>query len=212
MVSTKPDEQKPLKDAGETAGDDTGSSGGDAGSDHASGGTSTVVSDEQSLPTRCGFIAVVGAPNAGKSTLVNALVGAKVTIVSHKVQTTRAPVRGIVVHKQSQLVFLDTPGIFQPKRLLDRAMVEAAWGGAGEADIVALIIDAQKGLTEDVERIIDKLNDAGGHKILLVNKIDRLSDKAKLLDLVAAITSKLSFDEVFMISALNADGLDELRD
>ncbi|MEO1542545.1 MAG: GTPase Era [Pseudomonadota bacterium] len=179
-------------------------------------GAGEVPDDGEGSPSdgakRCGFIAVVGAPNAGKSTLVNAFVGAKVTIVSHKVQTTRAPVRGIVAHGQSQLVFLDTPGIFQPKRLLDRAMVEAAWGGAGDADIVALIVDAQKGLTEDVGRIVDKLEGAGGRRrILLVNKIDRLADKAKLLALVSELTARVSFDEVFMISALNSDGLDALR-
>lgn len=162
--------------------------------------------------TRCGFITVVGAPNAGKSTLVNALVGAKVTIVSHKVQTTRAPVRGIVVHKSSQLVFLDTPGIFQPKRLLDKAMVEAAWGGAGEADIVALIVDAVRGVTDEVSAILDKLAGVGGRKILLVNKIDKLSDKARLLEVVAQLTQTVSFDRVFMISALAADGLEDLRD
>ncbi|MEO1280425.1 MAG: GTPase Era [Pseudomonadota bacterium] len=179
-------------------------------------GAGEVPDDGEGSPSdgakRCGFVAIVGAPNAGKSTLVNALVGAKVTIVSHKVQTTRAPVRGIVAHGQSQLVFLDTPGIFQPKRLLDRAMVEAAWGGAGDADIVALIVDAQKGLTEDVGRIVDKLEGAGGRRrILLVNKIDRLADKAKLLALVSELTARVSFDEVFMISALNCDGLDALR-
>ncbi|MEO1205365.1 MAG: GTPase Era [Pseudomonadota bacterium] len=177
------------------------------------GGTSADKPDRDQSGRRCGFIAVVGAPNAGKSTLVNALVGAKVTIVSHKVQTTRAPVRGIVAHGDSQLVFLDTPGIFQPKRLLDKAMVEAAWGGAGDADIVALIIDAQKGLTDDVVRIVDKLDGAPGRqKILLINKIDRLADKASLLELVAKVTERATFDEVFMISALNSDGLDALRD
>ena len=109
--------------------------------------------------TRCGFIAVIGAPNAGKSTLVNTLVGAKVSIVSRKVQTTRMPVRGIAIEGTSQLVFIDTPGIFAPRRRLDRAMVDAAWGGAGDADVVALLVDAAKGLDEEVERILAKLKD-----------------------------------------------------
>ncbi|HEX5599973.1 MAG TPA: GTPase Era, partial [Hyphomicrobiaceae bacterium] len=161
--------------------------------------------------TRCGFIAVIGAPNAGKSTLVNALVGAKVTIVSRKVQTTRIPVRGIVVEGASQLVFLDTPGIFRPRRRLDRAMVEAAWAGALDADIVVLMVDALKGITEDVERILDRLGEAHGLKVLVLNKVDRLVDKSKLLVLTDQLTKRIAFDRVFMVSALTGSGLEDLK-
>ena len=161
--------------------------------------------------TRCGFIAVIGAPNAGKSTLVNALVGAKVTIVSHKVQTTRIPVRGIVVEGGSQLVFLDTPGIFRPRRRLDRAMVEAAWGGALDADVVVLLVDAVKGLDEDVERILARLTDTRGPRLLVLNKVDRLGEKDKLLALTAELTKRIPFEGVFMVSALTGNGLQELK-
>ncbi|MCL4765068.1 MAG: GTPase Era [Hyphomicrobiaceae bacterium] len=161
--------------------------------------------------TRCGFIAVIGAPNAGKSTLVNTLVGAKVTIVSRKVQTTRIPVRGIVVEGQSQLVFLDTPGIFRPRRRLDRAMVEAAWGGALDADIVILLVDVLKGLDEDVERILARLADARGPKVLVLNKVDRLAEKDRLLALTAELTARIPFERVFMVSALTGSGLAELK-
>lgn len=162
--------------------------------------------------TRCGFIAVIGAPNAGKSTLVNALVGAKVTIVSRKVQTTRIPVRGIVVDGQSQLVFLDTPGIFRPRRRLDRAMVEAAWAGALDADIVVLLVDAVKGVDEDVERILQRLGDAAGIKVLALNKVDRLAEKHRLLELTADLTKRVPFERVFMVSALTGSGLKDLKD
>ena len=160
---------------------------------------------------RCGFIAVIGAPNAGKSTLVNALVGAKVTIVSRKVQTTRIPVRGIVVEGTSQLVFLDTPGIFRPRRRLDRAMVEAAWAGALDADIVVLLVDSLKGITEDVERILDRLGEARGLKVLVLNKVDRLADKSKLLTLTDELTKRVEFERVFMVSALTGSGLKDLK-
>ena len=160
---------------------------------------------------RCGFIAVIGAPNAGKSTLVNALVGAKVTIVSRKVQTTRIPVRGIVVEGPSQLVFLDTPGIFRPRRRLDRAMVEAAWAGALDADIVVLLVDSLKGITEDVERILDRLGEARGLKVLVLNKVDRLADKSKLLTLTDELTKRVEFERVFMVSALTGSGLKDLK-
>jgi GTP-binding protein Era len=162
--------------------------------------------------TRCGFIAVIGAPNAGKSTLVNALVGAKVTIVSRKVQTTRIPVRGIVVDGQSQIVFLDTPGIFRPRRRLDRAMVEAAWAGALDADIVVLLVDAVKGVDEDVERILQRLGDAAGIKVLVLNKVDRLAEKHRLLELTADLTKRVPFERVFMVSALTGSGLKDLKD
>jgi GTPase len=160
--------------------------------------------------TRCGFIAVIGAPNAGKSTLVNALVGAKVSIVSHKVQTTRMPLRGIAIEGTSQLVFIDTPGIFAPRRRLDRAMVEAAWGGAGDADIVVLMIDAAKGLDEDVERILAKLEGRRTPNILALNKVDRVK-KERLLELAQACNARLPFAETFMISALTGDGVADLK-
>lgn len=162
--------------------------------------------------SRCGFIAVIGAPNAGKSTLVNHMVGAKVTIVSHKVQTTRMPVRGIAMAGDSQLVFVDTPGIFSPKRRLDRAMVESAWGGASEADVVALIVDAARGIDEDVSRILDKLGSViNARVVLLLNKIDRVSDKGKLLKLAQELSERVPFERVFMISAHNSNGVDDFR-
>lgn len=160
---------------------------------------------------RCGFIAVLGAPNAGKSTLVNTLVGTKVTIVSHKVQTTRVPVRGIAIEGKSQLVFIDTPGIFQPKRRLDKAMVEAAWGGAGDADVVALLVDAARGADADVERIVNGLSGRGRKRILVLNKVDRVADKGALLALSAALSERLQPERVFMISALSGDGVGDLK-
>ncbi len=161
--------------------------------------------------TRCGFIAVIGAPNAGKSTLVNRIVGAKVSIVSHKVQTTRMPIRGIATVGQSQLVFVDTPGIFEPKRRLDRAMVKSAWGRAGDADIVAVMVDAARGLDGDLSRILDKLGDTRGALLLVLNKIDRLEDKDQLLALTSQITARQRFDRIFMIAALGGDGVDDLK-
>jgi GTP-binding protein Era len=160
---------------------------------------------------RCGFIAVLGAPNAGKSTLVNAIVGAKVSIVSHKVQTTRVPVRGIALEGQSQLVFIDTPGIFNPKRRLDRAMVDAAWGGADDADAVILLIDAARGVDEDTSAIIEKLKVARMPRILVLNKVDRVEDKERLLKLTQYLSELLSFDRVFMISALDGTGVGDLK-
>lgn len=160
---------------------------------------------------RCGFVAIIGAPNAGKSTLVNALVGSKVTIVSHKVQTTRMPVRGISIVGESQLVFVDTPGIFAPKRRLDRAMVEAAWGGAGDADVIALIVDAARGIDEDVERIVEKLEDTKARRVLLLNKLDRVGDKGRLLKLAEELSERIPFERVFMISALNRNGVDDFK-
>jgi len=163
------------------------------------------------VPQRCGFVAVIGAPNSGKSTLVNAFVGAKVTIVSHKVQTTRVPVRGIAIEGASQLVFIDTPGIFRPKRRLDRAMVEAAWGGAHDADIVLLLVDAAKGIDDDLERILDKLKDAPHPKILVLNKVDRVADKDRLLPLIARLSERHVFDRVFLVSALDGNGVADLK-
>jgi GTP-binding protein Era len=160
--------------------------------------------------TRCGFVAIIGAPNAGKSTLVNALVGAKVTIVTHKVQTTRSLIRGIVVAGASQIVLVDTPGIFAPRRRLDRAMVQAAWSGAQDADLVVFIVDAQKGLEENVAAILARLADVRQPRILALNKVDRVK-KERLLALAAEINTKLAFERTFMISALTGDGIDELE-
>jgi len=159
---------------------------------------------------RCGFIAVIGAPNAGKSTLVNALVGAKVTIVSHKVQTTRVPVRGIALAGTSQLVFIDTPGIFAPRRRLDRAMVDAAATAAGDADLVVLLVDAQKGVSEDVVRILRRLADIARPRVLVLNKIDRVK-KEQLLALAADLNGRLEFSATFMLSALTGSGVEDLK-
>ena len=169
------------------------------------------MTDPAKTAQRCGFIAVIGAPNAGKSTLVNRIVGAKVSIVSHKVQTTRMPIRGIAIVGNSQLVFIDTPGIFEPKRRLDRAMVKAAWSGAGEGDIVALMVDAARGLDEDVERILGNLGQARGRRLLVLNKIDRVADKEKLLALTSEITKRQAFDRIFMLAALDGDGVEDLK-
>ncbi|QCI68747.1 GTPase Era [Phreatobacter stygius] len=162
------------------------------------------------IPTRCGFVAIIGAPNAGKSTLVNALVGAKVTIVSHKVQTTRALVRGIVMEGTSQIVLVDTPGLFAPKRRLDRAMVSAAWGGAADADRVLVLIDVRRGLDETVEAILDKLRDVRQPVDLVLNKVD-LVEPRKLLDLAAEFAARAKFDKTFMVSALSGSGVKDLR-
>lgn len=159
--------------------------------------------------TRCGFVALIGAPNAGKSTLMNTLVGAKLSIVTHKVQTTRSIVRGIAVEGEAQLIFVDTPGIFQPKRRLDRAMVTTAWGGASDADIVCLLIDAERGLDESNLAIIEKLVDAPRRKILILNKIDQVP-RERLLQIAAAANQRLPFVETFMISALKGDGVKDL--
>ena len=164
---------------------------------------------ETETDTRCGFIAVIGAPNAGKSTLVNTLVGAKVAIVNRKVQTTRTTLRGIAIVGTSQLVFIDTPGIFAPRRRLDRAMVDAAWGGAGDADQVLLVVDAAKGIDEDVERILGKLQ-GGKAQLLALNKIDRVK-KERLLDLAAELNARAPFATTFMISALSGDGVADLK-
>lgn len=161
-------------------------------------------------PTRCGFVALIGAPNAGKSTLINALVRSKVSIVSHKVQTTRMPVRGIVIEGVSQLIFVDTPGIFAPKRRLDRAMVTSAWTGASDADLTGLLIDARKGLDEENEAIIRKLAETRGRKFLVLNKVD-VTDKPVLLALATALNERVRFETTFMISALTGDGVDDMR-
>lgn len=161
-------------------------------------------------PTRAGFAALIGAPNAGKSTLVNRLVGAKVAIVTHKVQTTRSRLRGILVAGETQLVLVDTPGIFRPRRRLERAMVETAWTEAGEADIAVLIVDAVKGIEEDVERILGRLADLPGRRVLVLNKIDRVR-KEVLLALAQSLAARAPFEATFMVSALNGSGVDDLR-
>ncbi|MGE3146665.1 MAG: GTPase Era [Pseudorhodoplanes sp.] len=159
---------------------------------------------------RCGFIALIGAPNAGKSTLINALVGSKVSIVSHKVQTTRALVRGIAIEDRAQLVFVDTPGIFAPRRRLDRAMVSTAWGGAKDADLTGLLIDAKKGLDEEAEAVLAKLAEIAGPKFLILNKID-VVEKETLLTLAQAANGRAKFGATFMISALTGSGVADLR-
>ncbi len=160
--------------------------------------------------TRAGFVALIGAPNAGKSTLLNALVGSKVSIVSRKVQTTRTQIRGIVIEGATQIVFVDTPGIFKPKRRLDRAMVTSAWGGAGDADVVCLLVDVRKGLDEENEAILEKLAEVRRPRILVLNKID-VVERPKLLELAAVFNARLAFEETFMISALTGDGVADLR-
>lgn len=162
-------------------------------------------------PTRSGFVALIGAPNAGKSTLLNQLVGSKVSIVTHKVQTTRAIVRGIATHKRSQIVFMDTPGIFKPRRRLDEAMVTTAWGGAKDADTIAFLIDAERGIRGDAETILERLENVRQPKILILNKIDQVK-REDLLALASKATEKVRFERVFMISALTGSGCADLLD
>lgn len=161
--------------------------------------------------TSCGFIALVGAPNAGKSTLLNSLVGTKVSIVTHKAQTTRSQVRGVVTLDKAQLVFIDTPGIFAPKKRLERAMVDSAWGGAGDADLVAYIIDAERGITPDIEALLEGLANINHPKILILNKIDTIKNEA-LLELSRTLNAKLRFEATFMISALKGYGVKDFMD
>ena len=159
---------------------------------------------------RCGFVALIGAPNVGKSTLVNALVGSKVTIVSPKVQTTRSLVRGIVMEGNSQIVLVDTPGIFAPKRRLDRAMVTTAWSGAHDADIVALLVDAKKGIDEEADAVLNRLAEVRQPKLLLLNKVDLVA-KAALLALARRANDKAAFAATFMVSALSGDGVEDVK-
>jgi GTP-binding protein Era len=159
--------------------------------------------------TRSGFVALIGAPNAGKSTLVNQLVGTKVSIVTHKVQTTRALVRGIFIEGQAQIVLVDTPGIFRPKRRLDRAMVTTAWGGAKDADIILVLLDSQGGLNENAEALLASMKDVRQKKVLVLNKVDRV-DPPVLLDLARKANELVTFDQTFMISALNGSGCKDL--
>ena len=168
-----------------------------------------------SVQTRCGFIAIVGAPNVGKSTLINHIVGAKVSIVSHKVQTTRSRFRGLSIFKSSQLVFVDTPGIFSPRRQLDRSMVSAAWKGANDADIITLLVDSARGLDEETRHIIKTLKEQKKTAIGVLNKID-VVDKSKLLKLAQDLEETGVITQIFMLSAIKGDGvtdfLDELAD
>ncbi len=161
------------------------------------------------MSTRSGFVALLGATNAGKSTLVNQLVGTKVSIVSHKVQTTRALIRGIITEGQTQMVLVDTPGIFTPRRRLDRAMISTAWSGAKDADIVLFIVDAERGFAGDAGKILESLKDSKHRNALVLNKVDRV-DPPKLLDLAKDASEIASFERVFMISALNGSGCKDL--
>ncbi len=158
--------------------------------------------------TRCGFVALIGAPNAGKSTITNNFVGSKVSIVSPKVQTTRTLVKGIGIYDNTQIIFLDTPGIFKPKRRLDRAMVASAWGGVGDADITVLVVDAKRGFDDETQSIIAKLNKNKIEAVLLLNKID-LVQKEKLLELSAKINAAGKFKETFMVSAMTGQQIDD---
>ena len=162
---------------------------------------------------KAGFVALIGEPNAGKSTLLNKMVGAKVSIVTHKVQTTRARIRGVCMEGNAQIVFVDTPGLFRPRRRLDRAMVAAAWGGAADADIVVLLIEAHRGLTEGVQSILDALKERAAHQkiALAINKIDRVKAET-LLALSQALNEAFPFVETFMISAERGYGVDKLRE
>ena len=158
---------------------------------------------------RCGFVAVLGAPNVGKSTLINELVGAKVSIVTHKVQTTRIRIMGIATKDESQIVFIDTPGIFEPRRRLDRAMVDAAWRGASDADRILLVVDAKRGMDRDTARIVEGLEASKRTAALVLNKID-LVKREDLLALAAEFNAAEIFDETFMISALKGDGVADI--
>jgi GTP-binding protein Era len=183
------------------------------------GGSELRPSDEAGVPpapqgeaehTHCGFIAVIGAPNVGKSTLVNALTGSKVAIVSHKVQTTRALVRGIAMEGGAQLIFVDTPGIFAPKRRLDRAMVNTAWSGAHDADIVCLLVDAKRGIDEEADAILTQLADVRRPRVLVLNKVD-LVDKPRLLTLAQSLNQRVPFEATFMTAAISGDGVRDLK-
>jgi GTP-binding protein Era len=175
-------------------------------------GRKTIVTEpENPVETRSGFVALIGAPNAGKSTLVNQLVGAKVSIVTHKVQTTRAIVRGIATHDNAQIVFVDTPGIFRPRRRLDQAMVTTAWGGAKDADVVLVLIDAERGIKGDADAMLTNLAGVRQPKILVLNKLDRVKPES-LLALAATANERVDFQRTFMVSALTGAGCDAILD
>lgn len=171
-----------------------------------------VLNEGPAMTTRAGFVALIGEPNAGKSTLLNRMVGAKVSIVTHKVQTTRARIRGVAMEGNAQIVFVDTPGLFRPRRRLDRAMVAAAWGGAADADIIVLMVEAHRGITPGVEAILEKLGEIGkGRTIALaVNKIDRV-ERPVLLGLVDDLNKRFTFAKTFLISAEKGYGVDDLK-
>jgi GTP-binding protein Era len=169
------------------------------------------MSEDRTLASKCGFVALVGAPNAGKSTLLNALVGTKVSIVTHKAQTTRAQVRGVISTDETQLVFIDTPGIFAPKRRLERAMVDSAWGGAGDADLVAFIIDVDRGITPDIEILLEGLENIKQPRVLILNKIDTVKHES-LLTLSQKLNDRLRFEATFMLSALKGHGVQDFID
>jgi GTPase len=160
-------------------------------------------------PTRAGFVALIGAPNAGKSTLVNTLVGAKVSIVSRKVQTTRTQVRGIAMIGRTQIVFVDTPGIFTPKRRLDRAMVDSAWGGASDADVICLLVDANKWDDPETTAILARLAQVKQPMVLIINKVDTIP-KEQLIEITAALNTRIAFEATFMIAALTGYGVSDL--
>jgi len=164
---------------------------------------------EDTVP-KCGLVAVVGAPNAGKSTLVNALVGQKVAIVSPKAQTTRVRLMGVAIEDEAQILLLDTPGIFAPRRRLDRAMVAAAWGGTQDADLIALVIDAQTGLSKRINAMLDTLKNRSEEKILILNKVD-VTPKENLLSLINDVSKRVEFTDIYMISATTGDGVSELK-
>ncbi len=166
---------------------------------------------EDAPATHSGFVALIGAPNAGKSTLVNQLVGAKVSIVTHKVQTTRAIVRGIATHNNAQIVFIDTPGIFKPRRRLDKAMVTTAWGGAKDADMVMVLIDAERGIKGDADAMLTNLEGVHQPKILILNKLDRVKPES-LLALAATCNERVKFERTFMVSALTGAGCQAILD
>jgi GTPase len=168
------------------------------------------MAEASSGATRCGHVALIGAPNAGKSTLLNRLVGHKLAIVTPKAQTTRSRLLGIAIEGPAQIVFVDTPGIFMPRRRLDRAMVSAAWSGAEDADETVLLVDSARGVDRDTRRILDRLAERGGKSVLALNKID-LVRRDKLLGLAAELSRAAPFDPVFMISGLNGDGVEDLK-
>jgi GTP-binding protein Era len=172
------------------------------------------MTETKAAQTRSGFAAIIGAPNAGKSTLLNSLVGSKVAIVTHKVQTTRSRIRGIAIEGDAQIVFVDTPGIFKPKRRLDRAMVDAAWGGSGDADVTIAVIDAQRGRDKDFDRVIEGLKSQNRKAILVLNKVDEQhgeKGREQLLKLAAELSETGLFTETFMISAKTGDGVADLK-
>lgn len=164
---------------------------------------------ETDKPTRCGYVALIGAPNAGKSTITNHFVGSKVSIVSPKVQTTRTTIKGIGIYDNSQIIFLDTPGIFKPKRKLDKAMITSAWDGAGDADITALVVDAKRGFDDETQSIIARLKKKNKPAILVLNKVDELKNKEKLLELSQKLNQAYPFKETFMVSALTGKNIDD---